>query len=55
MEEKKEFTKAEVEVIRFEKNDIITQSGNCTCNTVNTITGSGEGGTGSPFCDADGF
>lgn len=26
MKEKKEFTKAEVEVIRFEKNDIITQS-----------------------------
>ena len=28
-EEKKEFTKAEVEVIKFEKNDVITTSG---CN-----------------------
>ena len=30
-EEKKEFTKAEVEVIRFEKNDVISTSG---CPTV---------------------
>ena len=31
MMEKKEFTKAEIEVIRFEKNDVIATSG-CTTN-----------------------
>lgn len=47
--EKKTFTKAEVEIIRFEKNeDIITAS---TCPNVQTIIVSGEPAQGDPFAD----
>lgn len=41
-EEKKEFQKAEVEVIRFEKNDIITTS---IGNNQQTISGTADSGT----------
>ena len=47
---KKEFEKAEVEVIEFDKEDVIATS---PTNT-NTVTGTGESGTGSPF-DDNGF
>ncbi len=44
--EKKTFTPAEIEVIRFEKNDVIATSGDgCTCNSVNTVHATGESGT----------
>ncbi len=45
--EKKTFAPAEVEIIRFAKNDVIATSGNgCSCNTVNTVSGvTGESGT----------
>ena len=50
-EEKKEFQKAEVVVIRFEKTDIITTS-TCTCNGVFTVTVGGEPAQGdNPFDD----
>ena len=42
---KKEFEKAEVEVIQFEKEDVIATSP----GKMNTVTGGGEPGTGDPF------
>ena len=45
--EKKEFKKAEVEVIRFEKNDVISTS-TCENNTM-TITLTGEPVQGCPL------
>lgn len=38
MSEKKEFVKAEIEVIRFEKTDVIATSG-CEKNTMTIIVG----------------
>lgn len=38
--EKKEFTKAEVEVIKFEKTDVIATSGG---DKTQTISGTGQG------------
>lgn len=43
-EEKKEFQKAEIEIVRFEENDIITAS---TENGKQNIPGSGAPGGGS--------
>ncbi len=34
---KKEFVKAEIEVIRFDKNDIIATSGECGTNNIQSI------------------
>lgn len=46
---KKEFQKAEVEVIRFDANNDIITTSVCTCDGVVTITLGGEPAQGCPL------
>ena len=51
--EKKTFTKAEAEVIRFEKTDVITTSPTCPKFVLTDIVVSGESAQGCPLYEDD--